>query len=83
MPEAVVSFWFIDPRPDGSRAVFGPQARTPEECLHLVAAGGLLDEDPELALQHARTARDRASRIAVVREAVGVAAYHASDFAEA
>jgi tetratricopeptide (TPR) repeat protein len=50
---------------------------------HLVAAGGLLDEDPELALQHARAARDRASRIAVVREAVGVAAYHASDFAEA
>jgi molybdate transport repressor ModE-like protein len=39
MPEAVVDFWFIDPRPDGSRAVFGPQARTPEECLHLVAAG--------------------------------------------
>ncbi|GAB3931592.1 LysR substrate-binding domain-containing protein [Kribbella albertanoniae] len=39
MPEAVVSFWFIDPRPDGSRAVFGPEGRTPEECLHLVAAG--------------------------------------------
>ncbi|MFI5728973.1 LysR family transcriptional regulator [Kribbella sp. NPDC051587] len=39
MPEAVVRFWFIDPRPDGTRAVFGPQARTPEECLHLVAAG--------------------------------------------
>ncbi|MFD3400321.1 LysR family transcriptional regulator [Kribbella sp. NPDC058693] len=39
MPEAVVNFWFIDPRPDGGRAIFGPQARTPEECLHLVAAG--------------------------------------------
>jgi DNA-binding transcriptional LysR family regulator len=39
MPAAVVDFWFIDPRPDGTRAVFGPQARTPEECLHLVAAG--------------------------------------------
>jgi DNA-binding transcriptional LysR family regulator len=39
MPAAVVDFWFIDPRPDGSRALFGPQARTPEECLHLVAAG--------------------------------------------
>lgn len=39
MPEVVVNFWFIDPRPDGSRALFGPQARTPEECLHLVAAG--------------------------------------------
>ncbi|WP_448612895.1 tetratricopeptide repeat protein [Modestobacter sp. URMC 112] len=42
-----------------------------------------MDEDPELALQHARAARDRASRIAVVREAVGVAAYHAGDYAEA
>ncbi len=50
---------------------------------HLVAAGGLLDEEPELALEHARAARDRASRIAAVREAVGVAAYLAGDFAEA
>jgi tetratricopeptide (TPR) repeat protein len=48
-----------------------------------VAAGGLLDDDPELALEHARAARDRASRLAPVREAVGVAAYHAGDFAEA
>ncbi|WP_432846990.1 LysR family transcriptional regulator [Amycolatopsis sp. CA-161197] len=39
MPEAVVKFWFIDPRPDGTRAVYGPQGRTPEECLHHVAAG--------------------------------------------
>ncbi|NEM08776.1 tetratricopeptide repeat protein [Geodermatophilus normandii] len=50
---------------------------------HLVVAGTLVDEDPELALAHARAARDRASRIAVVREAVGVAAYHAGDYAEA
>ncbi|MCW2536160.1 MAG: hypothetical protein JWQ26_1859 [Modestobacter sp.] len=50
---------------------------------HLMAAGGLVDDDPELALEHARAARDRASRIAAVREAVGVAAYHAGDFAEA
>jgi tetratricopeptide (TPR) repeat protein len=50
---------------------------------HLAAAGGLVDDDPELALQHARAARDRASRIAAVREAVGVAAYLAGDFAEA
>jgi DNA-binding transcriptional LysR family regulator len=39
MPDAVVRCWFIDPRPDGTRAVFGPQGRTPAECLHLVAAG--------------------------------------------
>jgi hypothetical protein len=50
---------------------------------HLVAAGTLVDEDPETALAHARAARDRASRVAVVREAVGVAAYHAGDYAEA
>ncbi|MGY1779586.1 tetratricopeptide repeat protein [Geodermatophilus sp. SYSU D01036] len=50
---------------------------------HLVVAGALVDEDPEQALAHARAARDRASRIALVREAVGVAAYHAGDYAEA
>jgi hypothetical protein len=50
---------------------------------HLVAAGRLVDEDPELALQHARFARARASRIAVVREAAGIAAYHAGEWAEA
>ncbi|TFV43972.1 tetratricopeptide repeat protein [Blastococcus sp. TF02A-35] len=50
---------------------------------HLVVAGTLVDEDPETALAHARAARDRASRLAVVREAVGVAAYHAEDYAEA
>jgi hypothetical protein len=48
-----------------------------------VAAGTLVDEDPEAALAHARAARDRASRVAAVREAVGVAAYHAGDYAEA
>ena len=50
---------------------------------HLVAAGTLVDEDPGQALAHARAARDRASRVAAVREAVGVAAYHAGDYAEA
>src|SRR3712207_7631279 len=49
---------------------------------HLVVAGTLVDDQPEEALAHARAARDRASRIAVVREAVGVAAYHAGDYAE-
>ncbi|SDZ15065.1 hypothetical protein SAMN05660209_04845 [Geodermatophilus africanus] len=50
---------------------------------HLVVAGTLIDDQPQEALAHARAARDRASRIAVVREAVGVAAYHAGDYAEA
>ncbi|MGA4844071.1 LysR family transcriptional regulator [Streptomyces sp. G45] len=39
MPTEVVKFWFVDPRPDGSPAVYGPEAHTPEECLQLVAAG--------------------------------------------
>ncbi|MDH6199344.1 tetratricopeptide (TPR) repeat protein [Mycobacterium frederiksbergense] len=50
---------------------------------HLVMAGNLLDEDPEAALAHARAARSRAGRIAVVREAVGIAAYHCGDWAQA
>ena len=50
---------------------------------HLVAAGNLLDDDPETALAHARAARNRASRIAAVREAVGIAAYHCGDWAQA
>jgi tetratricopeptide (TPR) repeat protein len=50
---------------------------------HLVAAGNLIDEDPDTALAHARAARNRAGRIAAVREAVGIAAYHAGDWAQA
>ncbi len=50
---------------------------------HLVAAGELLDEDPEAALRHARAARARSSRIAAIREAVGIAAYHCGDWAQA
>lgn len=47
---------------------------------HLVAAGKLLDEDPEAALAHARAARNRSGRIAAVREAVGIAAYQCGDW---
>jgi tetratricopeptide (TPR) repeat protein len=50
---------------------------------HLVAAGQVIDEDAELALAHAMTARRLASRIAVVREAVGLAAYAVGDWASA
>jgi tetratricopeptide (TPR) repeat protein len=50
---------------------------------HLVAAGELLDEDPEAALEHARAARGRSGRIAAVREAVGIAAYRCGDWAQA
>lgn len=50
---------------------------------HLVMAGRLLDEDPDVAYAHAMAARRRASRIGLVREAVGIAAYRAGRYAEA
>lgn len=50
---------------------------------HLVMAGDLIEEDPEAALEHARAARARASRIAAIREAVGIAAYYCGDWAQA
>lgn len=50
---------------------------------HLVAVGELLEDDPGLALAHARYARSLATRVAVVREAAGLAAYRAGEWAEA
>jgi tetratricopeptide (TPR) repeat protein len=48
--------------------------------LRLVAAGELIDDDPETALAHTLVARRLASRIPAVREAVGLAAYHAGQW---
>ena len=50
---------------------------------HLVAAGMLLDGDPEAAYQHAMAAQRRAGRVDVVREAVGLTAYATGRYAEA
>lgn len=50
---------------------------------HLVAAGILLDTDPDAALAHARYAKKRVSRIPVAREALGLAAYHTGNWSEA
>jgi hypothetical protein len=50
---------------------------------HLVAAGELLESDPKVAYQHTLAARGRAGRLAVVREAVGEAAYAAGEYSEA
>jgi tetratricopeptide (TPR) repeat protein len=50
---------------------------------HLVMAGRLLVEDPELAYEHARAAQGRAGRVGAVREAAGLAAYATGRFAEA
>ncbi|WP_223199391.1 hypothetical protein [Solihabitans fulvus] len=50
---------------------------------HLAAAGLLVDEDPEFALEHARYARLKAARVGAVREAAGLTAYLAGEWAEA
>lgn len=44
---------------------------------HLMTAGLLIDEDPELAYRHAEAARRRAARLPVVREAAAETAYAA------
>jgi len=43
----------------------------------------VLLDDPVLALEHARAARARASRVGVVRETAGIAAYNAGEWQEA
>ena len=48
---------------------------------HLESAAFFVDTDPERALQHALAAKRRASRLAVVRETVGIMAYVTEDFA--
>ncbi len=50
---------------------------------HLVQVARLLDDDPALALEHARAAQRRAGRVGAVREATGLAAYRAGEYEEA
>lgn len=50
---------------------------------HMVMAIDLLEDDPRLALDHARAAKNRAGRVGVVRETNGVVAYHAGEWKEA
>jgi hypothetical protein len=54
-----------------------PKELATEVARHLVMAGRLIDDDPDLAYQHTLAARRRAARVGVVREACGLAAYHA------
>jgi len=49
----------------------------------LVAAGQVLDSDPELAYQHALAAQRRGGRVDIVREAVALAAYATGRYSEA
>ncbi len=50
---------------------------------HLVMAGRLIDEDPEQAYKHARTAQQLAPRLAATREALGLTAYLSDRYLEA
>ena len=50
---------------------------------HLVMAARLMDDEPELAFQHALAASRRGGRMAPVREAVGLTAYAAGHYGEA
>lgn len=52
-------------------------------AMHLVAAEMFIDEDPERAYLHAKAAKARTQRLAVIREALGEAAYAAGHYAEA
>ncbi|WP_155859534.1 hypothetical protein [Cellulomonas sp. KRMCY2] len=50
---------------------------------HLVMAGRLIEDDPELAYAHAQAAVRRAGRVDVVREAAAITAYRTGRYAEA
>ena len=50
---------------------------------HLVYAGTMMDENPEVAYQHAQAAYRHAARVDIVREALGLAAYVTGRYAEA
>ena len=70
------------------RTVSGQLKGLPEKLAsrvarHLAAAGMVIETDPETAYKHTLAARARASRLAVVREATGEAAYAAGHYAEA
>ncbi len=60
-----------------------PEKLAQRVARHLAAAGALIDSEPRTAYEHTLAARARASRLAVVREAVGEAAYAAGEYAEA
>lgn len=59
------------------------KANAEQVARHLVMVTRLLEDDPAAALAHARAARGRASRVGLVRETVGIAAYSAGEWQEA
>ena len=60
-----------------------PASLADKVAAHLIVAGRLLDENPTAAREHAWYARHLAPRLAVTREAAGITAYRAGDYAAA
>jgi tetratricopeptide (TPR) repeat protein len=60
-----------------------PEGMREDVARLLVATEACLDEDPALALRFALAAKKKASRVAMVREAVALAAYAQGDYAQA
>lgn len=50
---------------------------------HMIIATELLEDEPQLALAHARAAKNRAGRVGVAREVNGIVAYRAGEWKEA
>ncbi|MEV8377874.1 hypothetical protein AB0P21_34365 [Kribbella sp. NPDC056861] len=69
----------------GAKAELRSLPRTLADLVaqHLVASGQFLEDDPELAYAHAKTARRLAARLGGVREAVAITAYLSEHYAEA
>lgn len=72
----------LDPAVRRELAGLSPE-RAQAVAQHLVMAGWLIDSDPHEAYEHARAARQLAARLAVVREAIALAAYHIGRYDEA
>jgi tetratricopeptide (TPR) repeat protein len=81
-PPAGAEPWELAPEIRADLRSLGP-VMGERVARHLVATGQLLDDDPAAALEQARAARAFGARIGAVREAVGVAAYRAGEWAEA
>lgn len=71
--------------PRETRAELRTASKSAAEAVaqHLVMAGRLIDDDPELAYAHAAFARRILPRLACVREAAGLCAYAVGKWAEA
>jgi len=92
-PGRAIADGVVEPPADADPRELAPEVRAELRSLappvaervarHLVATAQLLDEDPDAALAQARAARAFGARLGSVREAAGIAAYRAGEWAEA